>query len=170
MACEAVEVSFRAAAPVLPWPCHQWPGRLHRAGQDTCRGALGYTKRCQGRSQLPRLHWVLPAIHQELRHLGSSSLQPPQEGSTVHLDSIDRDGVPSAKATAHQSTGAGPPQLAKPFAIETDACDKGIGAVLQQDGHPITYMSKALSPRYQGPSMYEKEYLAVIIAVDQWRP
>ena len=31
-------------------------------------------------------------------------------------------------------------------------------------------MSKALSPRYQGLSTYEKEYLAVIAAVDQWRP
>uniref|UniRef100_A0A453IML0 Reverse transcriptase RNase H-like domain-containing protein n=1 Tax=Aegilops tauschii subsp. strangulata TaxID=200361 RepID=A0A453IML0_AEGTS len=31
-------------------------------------------------------------------------------------------------------------------------------------------MSKALSPRYQGLSTYEKEYLAVIVAVDQWRP
>uniref|UniRef100_A0A453D8E8 Reverse transcriptase RNase H-like domain-containing protein n=1 Tax=Aegilops tauschii subsp. strangulata TaxID=200361 RepID=A0A453D8E8_AEGTS len=25
-------------------------------------------------------------------------------------------------------------------------------------------------PRYQGLSIYEKEYLAVIAAVDQWRP
>uniref|UniRef100_A0A453NC74 Reverse transcriptase RNase H-like domain-containing protein n=1 Tax=Aegilops tauschii subsp. strangulata TaxID=200361 RepID=A0A453NC74_AEGTS len=31
-------------------------------------------------------------------------------------------------------------------------------------------MSKALAPRYQGLSTYEKEYLAVIVAVDQWRP
>lgn len=31
-------------------------------------------------------------------------------------------------------------------------------------------MSKVLSPRYQGLSTYEKEYLAVIVAVDQWRP
>lgn len=31
-------------------------------------------------------------------------------------------------------------------------------------------MSKALSPRYQGLSTYEKEYLAVVVAVEQWRP
>ncbi|VAI36966.1 unnamed protein product [Triticum turgidum subsp. durum] len=30
-------------------------------------------------------------------------------------------------------------------------------------------MSKALSPRYQGLSTYEKEYLVIIVAVDQWR-
>ena len=62
------------------------------------------------------------------------------------------------------------PDFSKTFIVETDASDKGIGAVLQQGGHPIAYMSKALSPRYQGLSTYEKEYLAVIVAVDQWRP
>ena len=31
-------------------------------------------------------------------------------------------------------------------------------------------MSKALCPQYQGLSTYEKEYLAIIVAVDQWRP
>ena len=31
-------------------------------------------------------------------------------------------------------------------------------------------MSKALSPRYQGLSTYEKEYLAMAVAVEQWRP
>lgn len=56
------------------------------------------------------------------------------------------------------------------FSIETDASDKGVGAVLHQNGHPIAFMSKALSPRYQGLSTYEKEYLAIIVAVDQWRP
>uniref|UniRef100_A0A453PTA5 Reverse transcriptase RNase H-like domain-containing protein n=1 Tax=Aegilops tauschii subsp. strangulata TaxID=200361 RepID=A0A453PTA5_AEGTS len=31
-------------------------------------------------------------------------------------------------------------------------------------------MSKSLSPRYQGLSTYGKEYLAIVVAVDQWRP
>ena len=56
------------------------------------------------------------------------------------------------------------------FTVETDACGTGIGAILQQDGHPIAFMSKSLCPKYQGLSTYEKEYLAVIAAVDQWRP
>lgn len=61
------------------------------------------------------------------------------------------------------------PDFSLPFHIETDASGSGIGAVLQQNGHPIAFISKALSPRNQGLSVYEKEYLAILMAVDQWR-
>ncbi|KAL0309707.1 UNVERIFIED_CONTAM: Transposon Ty3-G Gag-Pol polyprotein [Sesamum radiatum] len=56
------------------------------------------------------------------------------------------------------------PDFAKPFVVETDACDKGIGAVLMQDHRPIAYLSKALGPRTQGLSVYEKEFLAILLA------
>ena len=61
------------------------------------------------------------------------------------------------------------PNFSSPFVIETDACDVGIGAVLMQDGHPLAYVSKALGPRNQTLSVYEKEYLAILLAVDHWR-
>lgn len=63
----------------------------------------------------------------------------------------------------------GIPNFAKPFAIETDACQTSVGAVLLQEGHPLAYVSKPLGPRTQGLSIYEKEYLAILIAVEQWR-
>lgn len=31
-------------------------------------------------------------------------------------------------------------------------------------------MSKSLFPRYRGLSTYEKEYLAIVVAVEQWHP
>jgi len=56
------------------------------------------------------------------------------------------------------------PNFAVPFAIETDACDSGVGAVLIQRGHPLAFISKALGPRTRGLSTYEKEYLAFLVA------
>jgi hypothetical protein len=39
-----------------------------------------------------------------------------------------------------------------------------------QDEHPIAFVSKALSSKTLGLSTYEKEYLAILLAVEQWRP
>lgn len=62
------------------------------------------------------------------------------------------------------------PNFTWPFAIKTDACDTGVGAVLVQDGHPVAYMSKALGVKNQKLSTCEKKFLAVLMAVDKWRP
>lgn len=62
------------------------------------------------------------------------------------------------------------PDFTKTFVIETDTSEKGVGAVLLQDGHPLAYISRALGPKNQVLSTYEKECLAILLAVDQWRP
>ena len=38
------------------------------------------------------------------------------------------------------------PDFSKPFQLQTDASDLGVGAVLLQDGHPLAFVSKALGP------------------------
>ncbi|GJR55926.1 ty3-gypsy retrotransposon protein [Tanacetum coccineum] len=61
------------------------------------------------------------------------------------------------------------PNFNEPFIVETDASGIGIGAILQQGGHPIAYMSKALAPKHHILSTYEKEFLVVIQALEKWR-
>jgi hypothetical protein len=61
------------------------------------------------------------------------------------------------------------PDFSQPFAIETDASATGVGAVLLQNGHPLAFISKSLGPKNRGLSTYEKEYLAILVTVDQWR-
>jgi hypothetical protein len=54
--------------------------------------------------------------------------------------------------------------------VEIDASDQGIEAVLMQNNHPIVYLSKPLGPKNQGLSVYEKECLAILLAIEKWRP
>ncbi|XP_073267365.1 uncharacterized protein [Populus alba] len=55
----------------------------------------------------------------------------------------------------------------KTFVLETNACDYGLGAVLSQEGKPVAYFSKSLSLKHLGLSLYEKEYLAILMVVEK---
>ena len=66
------------------------------------------------------------------------------------------------------------PQFDKRFFLQTDASDKGLGAVLTQldstgREHVISYASRSLSDREKSYSTTEKEALAIIFAIDHYR-
>ena len=55
----------------------------------------------------------------------------------------------------------------KPAIIETDASLKGIGAVLTQDGKPVHFLSKALTPAEANYTNIERELLAILFACEK---
>lgn len=60
------------------------------------------------------------------------------------------------------------PDFKRQFIIECDASDMGIGAVLQQEGRPISFYSHTLALRYQKLPAYEKVLIGLIKAVRHW--
>ena len=61
------------------------------------------------------------------------------------------------------------PDLNRPFEVICDACGVGLGAVLLQDGRPIAFDGKRLTPAEQKYHVDEQELLAVIHAIELWR-
>ena len=61
------------------------------------------------------------------------------------------------------------PDFAQDFVVETNASGNGIGAVFMQRGHPVAFISKALSGKHQAMSAYDKEMFAILFAVKKWQ-
>ncbi|KAJ9519372.1 hypothetical protein QJQ45_023170 [Haematococcus lacustris] len=61
------------------------------------------------------------------------------------------------------------PDFTKAFVVCTDASLLGTGGVLMQEGRPIAYTSKKLSPAETRYTTGEQELLAIVRAVREWR-
>ena len=64
------------------------------------------------------------------------------------------------------------PDFGKPFVVQVDASDRGVGAELKQEFeghlHPVAYMSSKLKKHQQSYSTIEKECLAIILALEKF--
>jgi hypothetical protein len=66
------------------------------------------------------------------------------------------------------------PQDNKPYRLEADSSNYASGAVLSQEGedgkwHPIAFYSKSLSPVERNYDIHDKEMLAIIRALEEYR-
>ena len=67
------------------------------------------------------------------------------------------------------------PDNSRPFRIEADSSDFATGAVLSQQSptdekwHPVAFLSKSLSSVERNYEIHDKEMLAIIRAMEEWR-
>lgn len=61
------------------------------------------------------------------------------------------------------------PDFTQEFILEADASGYGVGAVLMQGNRPVAYFSKLLGIRSQQKAVYEKELIAICLAIQKWR-
>lgn len=60
------------------------------------------------------------------------------------------------------------PNFQQSVVLETDASQHGLGAVLLQNQHPMAFFSHNLGLRAK--SIYEKDLMAIVLAVHKWHP
>ena len=67
------------------------------------------------------------------------------------------------------------PDNSRPYRVEADSSDFATGAVLSQENpedgkwHPVAFLSKSLSPVERNYEIHDKEMLAIIRALEEWR-
>ncbi|XP_062089632.1 uncharacterized protein LOC133796165 [Humulus lupulus] len=64
------------------------------------------------------------------------------------------------------------PNFSEPFILEADASGAGLGVVLMKNGQPIAFYSQVLSSRASAKSVYERELMAIVLAIQnqKWWP
>lgn len=87
----------------------------------------------------------------------------------IKLDQAGIEAFERVKILLQEKVELYQPDYTKPFELTTDASNFAIGAVLSQDRHPVTFISRTLNSTEQNYATNEKEILAIVWALQKLR-
>ncbi|CAM4498184.1 unnamed protein product [Caretta caretta] len=126
---------------------------------------------------LLRLGWILQAICTAIQpnHRPLTDLTKKKQPNAVQWTEECQKVFNQLKATLMSDPVLRAPDFDKPFLVTTDASERGVGAVLMQEGqnqkfHPVVFLSKKLSERESHWSISEKECYAIVYALEKLHP
>ncbi len=124
-----------------------------------------------GTTVVPRLHKHLPKVHREL--LESCKALTALTGFTEwKWGSAHDQAFAELKKQMAKDVILAIPNETDPFMVEADTSEGAISAVLSQKQNgkwcPVAFMSKSLSAMEHNYEIYDKELLAIMLALDKW--
>ncbi|CAM5147825.1 unnamed protein product [Natator depressus] len=120
--------------------------------------------------------WPVPRSKKQVQSfLGLADLTKKKQPNAVQWTEECQKAFNQLKVTLMSDPVLRAPDFDKPFLVTTDAYERGVGAVLMQKGldqefHPVVFLSKKLSERESNWSVSEKECYAIVYSLEKLRP
>lgn len=116
-------------------------------------------------------HWFI----KDFSHHAQPLFDLTHNDSKWHWEADEQSAFDGLKRSVTSAPVLISPDPTKPFRIEADSFDFATGAVLSQVSaeddkwHPVAFLSKSLSPVERNYEIHNKEMLAIIRSLQEWR-
>src|SRR5712675_591411 len=131
---------------------------------------------------IPRLYRILSLLHPQLLTCRMTLAGPNEESDPMDLGRGPDESLQNPKDAHVHETGVDPTAIRQAIYTSHRCISIWWGAILLQEGdinpqkpskphlHPIAYYSATFTPTERNYDIYERELLAIIKALQHWRP
>ena len=112
----------------------------------------------------PKRSHILTPITEIIRKVGSSKKNEPIIWTEVHDKAFKE-----LKTIIGRETLLAYPRFDQPFVVTTDASDLQLGSVISQNGKPLAFYSRKLTPTQKRYTTTEKELLSIVETLKEYR-
>ena len=135
---------------------------------------MAHTNLCKRRQIFPRFCKLLLKIYPWILDSGNTFKRSVEKGHSFPMTEDTQWSFDTLKQKLTSSPVLMMPDQTQPFQIECDASKYASGAVLTQqdnngDRHPVAFLSKTFSEMGWNYEIYDRELLAIIQALEEWR-